>query len=199
MTSHMSKNFNNDNELFEAIMNNNALAIKQYYETIFPPLCGYTYKWVKNREVGEDIASYSFAKTLGSDVSFRDLKHMNCYMYTTARWGCLDYLKKNPPPYNVPLEKVEEMLSDDTLFEEDFIRFEYLKLVYAEIKKLPRELDRRILLMTMASYTPEEISRATGKSTRYVQRRLRILAEIIRNGLIDNNLITVLLLLFFIK
>jgi RNA polymerase sigma-70 factor (ECF subfamily) len=195
----MSKNFNNDDELFEAIMNNNALAIMQYYETIFPPLCGYTYKWVKNKEAADDIASYSFAKTLRSDVPFRDLKHLDCCMYTTARWGCLDYLKKNPPPYNVPLEKVEEMLSDDTLFEEDFIWFENIRFVNAEIMKLPRELDRRILLMTMASYTPEEIGLATGKSTRYVQRRLRILADVIRTVLIDNNLITVLLLLFFIK
>ena len=193
----MKKTFINDDDLFAAIMKGDEQAKKQLYETIGPPLYGFALKWVKNKEAAEDILALAFSKSLSGAIPFDNLKHISCYVFNAVRWGCLDH--KSIPSYYIPLDKIEETIAGDEQIEEDYIRFENRKAVFAQINALPKESDRRILMLTMAGKKPVEIAAETGLSAKYVRRRIAALATIIRNELLIKNIITVLLLLMFIK
>lgn len=197
----MNEKFSNDDELFAAIMNNDEQAKRVFHSRVIQSLYWLAFKFVNNKMEAEDIASLAFSRSLTSGTQFNDLKHIIYYMRKAVRFACLDHLKKhkNDPSYHVPIEKLEEELANDQNIEEDFIRAEYLQAVYAQINNLPDEQDRRILLLTMDSRSNEEIGEAIGRTPRYVRDRRNVLVKILRNKLIDNDIISVLLLLLLIK
>ena len=199
-----SRKYATDDELFRAIMNNDEQAKKQLHKDRIRLLYWLAFKMVKNREEAAYIARYAFSKSLSSGKPFKDLEHLTRYMNKAVRYASLDHLKslkaaKTIPAYNiVPLENEEEALTAEQQIEDDFTRTERLKAVYAEINNLPY-LDRRIMQLSLEEKNTEEIAEELGCTPRYVRDRRRALPKIIRNALINKNIITVLLLLFVIK
>jgi RNA polymerase sigma factor (sigma-70 family) len=188
-----------DNQLFDAIINNNEQAIRQYHDDIIPPLCGFAYKWIykDNKEAAADIATDAFCDTLKSGVKFDDLKHVTSYMYINAGFKCGEYNKKKKKmlPPNRPLEDVEYTLLDDQNLEDDVIRSEFFKAILMQINNLDREKDRKLLLLSLRSFKPVEIARQLGLDDEYVRTRIKDLAKKIRNELITKKIITFLFLL----
>lgn len=182
-------------ELFKAIMEKDPLAIKQYHKKIFRLLFKLAYNWIPNKAEANDIVSMAFARSLSGDTPFNDLDHIKNHMCQAVKWACQDKLKKAGQVKNVYVDNMDEIYKRELQFEHDYIDATYVDLIYAEINSFKKPLDRKILLRTMASFTPAEIARETGKTPKYIQRRLKKLTDIIRNQLNNKNTITVLLLL----
>lgn len=195
----MRNRFNDDNQLFDAIMDHNEQAIKQYHNTIIQPLYGFAYKRINNKDAAFDIATDAFNTTLQSGVKFISLKHIAHYMYNNARYKCKDYFKRKAIPLpDVPLENIEDTVAGDENVEDDITRSEYRKAIYKQIDALPGEKDRCILLLTLQSKKPAEIASELSCSDEYVRNRLKRLAEIIRNELINKKIIIGLILFFLL-
>lgn len=191
----MKETFNNDDELFKAIMNNNEQAIKKYHDDIYPALRGFAIKRVKDIEAATDIATDAFCDTLNSGYRFTDLKGITWYLYNNARYKCRDHKKKKLSPYDSPLDD-EEVLDVDALqFENDVIWSEFRMIAYEQIKALLRDIDRDILMLALKGFKPVEIAKQLGTYDDYVRTRIKDLAKQIRNELIDKKIISVLFLL----
>ena len=199
----MKKKFETDDELFNALMSNDEQAKKQLHNDRIRLLYWLAFQMVKNKEEAAYIAKYAFSKSL-SKGPFKNLEHLIRYMNRAVRYASLDYLKslkaaKTIPAYKiVPLENEEDEPAAKQQIEDDFIRAERLKAVYAEINNLP-DLERRIMWLSLEGKKTAEIAEELGCTPRQVRDKLRTLPEIIRNALINKNIITALLLLFFIK
>jgi RNA polymerase sigma factor (sigma-70 family) len=192
-----------DDELFNALMNNDEQAKKQLHKDKIRLLYWLAFRIVKNKEEAAYIARYAFSKSL-SGGPFKDLEHLIRYMKRAVRYASLDYLKglnaaKTIPAYKiVPLENEEDELAAKQQIEDDFTKAERLKAVYAEINNLP-DLERRMMWLSLEGKKTAEIAEELGCTPREVRDKLRTLPEIIRKALINKNIITVLFLLFFIK
>src|SRR5688572_25311443 len=110
MTSHMNKEKNandsrkyaTDDELFQALMNNDEQAKKQFHKDIIRLLYWLAFKMVNNKEEAADIARYAFSKSLSSGQPFKNLEHITRYMNKAVRYACLDYLKSLRSAKTIP-------------------------------------------------------------------------------------------------
>jgi RNA polymerase sigma factor (sigma-70 family) len=191
----MKETFNNDDELFRAIMNNDEQAIKKYHNDIYPALRGFASKRVKDMEAAADIATDAFCDTLNSGYNFTDLKGITWYLYNNARYKCRDHNKRKASVHD-PLLNDEEVLDENALqFENDVIWSEFRMIAYGQIKALSRDMDRDILMLALKGFKPVEIAKQLGTYDEYVRTRIKNLAKQIRNELIDKKIILVLFLL----
>lgn len=191
----MKETFNNDDELFKAIMKNDEQAIKKYHDDIYPALRGFAHKRVKDLEAATDIATDAFCDTLKSGYKFTDLNGITWYLYNNARFKCRDHNKKKVSPQDSPLDDEKFLVADAAQFENDVIWAEFRRITYEQIKGLPRDIDRDILMLALKGYKPVEIAKQIGTYDEYVRTRIKNLAKQIRNELIDKKIITVLILL----
>jgi RNA polymerase sigma factor (sigma-70 family) len=192
----MIKKFNDDEQLCQAIMNNDERAIRQYYEDITPRLTGYAYKWVRNREDAADIATDAFVRTIKSEVAFNMLREMTGYMYNNVRYRCLDYLKRKLPPQHVSIDALELEIASDENLEKDLARDEFFKAVQASINKL-NERERKILQLTLQSYKPVEIAGLLDCSDAVVRSTLARIVQKIRVDFTNKKIIAVFI--FFLS
>jgi RNA polymerase sigma factor (sigma-70 family) len=196
MPSLMNKQFNNDEQLFQSIMDHDEQAIRQYHDDITPRLSGYAYKWIRHKEDAADIATDAFVTTLKSEVEFKKLSEMTGYMYNNVRFKCLDYLKRNLPPQHVSIDELESVIASDKNLEEDLARTEFFKAVQASINKL-NDKERKILKMYLEGYNSVEIGEVLGCSDAVVRSTYARALQKIRIDLINKQIIIVLI--FFLS
>jgi RNA polymerase sigma-70 factor (ECF subfamily) len=189
----MKKKFKDQIQLFEAIVNNDQQAIKQFYDHIIEPLSGFIRKTINNKEDAEEIAADAFVESLNRIDKCRNLKHLKCYIFIRARFKCQDYHKKTTIPIK-PLEDVERTEKCDQDIEGDIFKEEVAKAVLTQINNLDRKIDRQIMLLSLAGIKTSEIALQLGYSEEYVRNRRRKLLKDLRNDLINKKIITVLVL-----
>lgn len=181
----MGKSFNEE-ELSARLEADDPRAFDYVFDLFYASIAYFAGNIVSNKEEGEDIAMETFRKFWVLRANFKTLNNIKAFLYITARNSCLNYLKsahnqrtgRNPMP------------NDDTTgyeqgIENMMIESETIKLIYKEVKKLPKKC-RQIFEMTyFDGFSNREIAKMLGISTSTItsqrSRAMLLLKENLKN------------------
>ena len=66
---------------------------KQLFESLYPKLCVFAYKYLKDLEISKDIVQDVFVKVWEDEITFQNKNHATGFFYKAVKNKCLNYLK----------------------------------------------------------------------------------------------------------
>ena len=182
-------NFTLHNENWQEFIGGNNHSLSKLYEPYFQSLLFIALKYVRNKDVAQDITSELFLTLLDSDVETRNekwgqIKDVKAFLTTIIKCRALDYLKIQQNRSRI----LENQQFNNTLVHESLNEdLEHLKIC---INKLPLD-EQELLKLHLFGYKNLEIAENLNRSEKTVRNKL----SASRKKLIYlwNNLIFVLL------
>ena len=120
---------------------------------------GFARRWVKDVVDSEDITADTFLKLWNNRSNFQTIDNIGAFLYTTVRNACFDYLRHSQTKKakeNEIRRQIEE--SNEMDFANMEVRAEFLKLVYAEVEKMPNKMKEIFLLSYRDGLKPADIA-----------------------------------------
>lgn len=140
---------------------------EQYYGT----LCYYAERMQLAPDDAEDVVSAVFLKLWNRLDPFRDLNHLQAFLYRSTRNACLDHLKQSTREKERQLVFLLESEHFGSEESQELIRLEVLRAVYLEIKNLPEQMGRIISMSYIEGRRNEEIAAELGLSTQTIKNQ----------------------------
>lgn len=121
------------------------------------PLLFFAHKFIRDETVCEEIVADSFFKLWQHRARITDLGHIQYFLFKTTKNACLNYLEKekSSPFVHRGLEGIDQQDDRDVQF--DIIYIEFIRLLYAELDKLPAQQAQIFQLSYLEGYSTEEI------------------------------------------
>ena len=173
------KQFSTKEALFEALKARNSHAQVQFYRNVFPGLCVWSNKIVRDPEMARTIATDRFWKYLSEMDRWKNYKHLVNALYRTTKHRSLNYVRKVKDWNVIDLEssELEEQPDQDT---ENAIR---KNEVLAYIREIIAGMEGNEKIVAQRAYlegkTSKDIAELLNKSTKSVENmRTRIIAKI---------------------
>ncbi|MDO5971999.1 sigma factor [Flavivirga aquimarina] len=66
---------------------------KQLFESLYPQLCVFAFKYLNDLDISKDIVEEVFVKVWENQIDFQNEKQTTDYFYKAVKNECLDYLK----------------------------------------------------------------------------------------------------------
>ena len=163
---------------------------KQYYAA----LCDYADHTVDNADEAQDIVSNIFLQLWKREEPFRNERHLQAYLYKSIRNAALNVLKLRAHAGERQLAFLEASEYFGKTETEELIYQEVLRKIYLEIRNLPEQWGRIVVMSYLDGKKNEEIAEELGLSTQTVKnQKSQALARLRVN--LSGELFAVLLLL----
>jgi RNA polymerase sigma-70 factor (family 1) len=148
-----------DEELVARFTTGDDAAFELLYRKFYFSIYQYAKRWLCDGADAEDITADTFIKLLKRREQFVSLDNISAFLKLTARNACFDFLKHA----RIKTEKQETLLEElivsaTTDFAWVEIREEFLRLVYAEVEKMPQKMKAVFLLAYKEGLKPAEIA-----------------------------------------
>lgn len=119
-------------------------AFRFFYDKYYSALCLCGFKILKDEQFVHDIIQEAFITLWKNRNSLKSELHLKMFLYQTVRHRSLDYLKNK----RVQEKYIRECLwvEDEECYTNEVIEQEVHRLVIQEIKQLPEEQKRVVLL-----------------------------------------------------
>jgi len=160
---------------------------KAVFEQYYGTLCYYAERLQLSTDDAEDVVSGVFLKLWNREEPFRDLQHLQAFLYRSTRNACLDHLKQTTREKERQLVFLLESEHFGREESAELIRLEVLRAVYLEIKNLPEQMGKIISMSYIEGRKNEEIAAELGLSMQTIKNqksralamlRLRLPAEL---------------------
>jgi len=141
---------------------------KVLFDTFYPALTSFIFKYINEWQASEDIAQDLFFDFWARKLSFENEIAFKTYCYRAARSRCLDYLKhkkvhQKNAPYIASVAEVDDFLNH--ILEE-----EVFTLLKKAIDQLPEDT-RRVYELTLLGHDNQEIAEITHTTLNSVKSR----------------------------
>ncbi|GAF03536.1 RNA polymerase sigma-70 factor [Saccharicrinis fermentans] len=140
---------------------------KLFFNQMFPSLCVFANRFVKDEEVAKDVVQDVFTVIWNSSIEFKSKKSMRTYFYLSTKNKCFDYLKQaRIKSTSVSVEDsniAEALLFSDYEIVNEIIREETYRLLKECIEQLPPKA-KEILLLNLKGFSNQEIADHFGVS-----------------------------------
>jgi RNA polymerase sigma-70 factor (ECF subfamily) len=124
-------------------------AFRVLFEKLYPVLCLFSSKYIKNREQCEDIAQEVLLLYWERRAGFEQLFQVKSFLYTAARNRCLNFIKRE----EINRHYLQESLVEgDAFYEENLIEQETYLLVRQAVSALPPRA-RAVIELAMEGLT----------------------------------------------
>jgi RNA polymerase sigma-70 factor (ECF subfamily) len=141
------------------LRNGDSGELKCLFESFYPSVCVYVIKFIKNRNVAEDIAQDAFVQYWKIRDSFSNIQQIQAFIYITAKNASINYLKQKKTRESILSSKLtDEEISYELLIEEESYR-----QLYAAIDLLP-ERSREVITLCLKGHKNSEIAEILGVS-----------------------------------
>ena len=117
---------------------------------------------VETQEVAEDLCSEVFLRVFG-EFQKDSIENMQAFLYQVARYTIADYYRQRASMKVVSIEETEELLGEDSLFEDVAVRSE-IEEVRKAICFLRDEYQNLIIWRYVDELSIPEIAKITGKT-----------------------------------
>jgi RNA polymerase sigma-70 factor (family 1) len=181
----LMKNFvSGDKTAFTAIY-------KEYQDRIFQ----FANKYVPTEADAEDLTADTFTKLWDHKSEFNSLEHIRAFLHKTVKNACLDFLKHTQTKTDKHSDIFQRLTeSGQREFQLEEIRAELMKLVYAEVEKLPAKMREVFLLYYKEGLKPAEIAERLQLTPRTVTNQKVNAVNLLKIALGNNPLLLALLL-----
>ena len=189
-----------DNEIIDKFSDGDKSAFTALYHEFYYKVYQYAKKWLPDYGDAEDLTADTFVKLWDRRKQFESLDAIGAFLHVTVRNACFDVLRHRKVRDQKQADLLEKF-SRDT--EEDFalqdIREELLKMVYAEVDKMPARMKTIFLLSYAEGLKPAEIAERLGLNVQTVRNQKANALSLLRLVMGDKTLIAFLILLEFEK
>jgi RNA polymerase sigma-70 factor (family 1) len=164
---------------------------KEYHLRVYQ----FAKKFLPGESDAEDLTADTFVKLWDHKTDFGSLDHIRAFLHTTVKNACLDLLKHTHTKtgkHNEIFQRLTE--SGQREFQLEEVRAELMKLVYAEVEKLPAKMKTIFLLSYKEGLKPAEIAERLNLSVQTVSNQKTNAINLLKIALGNNPLLLALLL-----
>lgn len=133
--------------------------LKCFFESFYPSVCVFVIKFIKNRNVAEDIAQDAFLQYWKIRNNFDSIQQIQAFIYTSAKNASINYLKQKKTRENILNSRLTDLeISYELLIEEESYR-----QLYTAIDQLP-DRSREVISLCLKGHKNPEIAELLGVS-----------------------------------
>lgn len=155
-------------ELLQEYLLWNAQAFKMLYNNYYKVLSNYAFQILKDNPTAEDVVQGIFSFLYESRPQFASIHSMEAYLYNAIKNNCIDLLRRNDVKRKYEKEYSISSTSDILITEEELIREQVYKKLFAAIDRLPAR-SKEVFLQYMNGKTNKAIAEALGISLETVK------------------------------
>ena len=174
-------------EQARAFQQGDEAALAFFYGEFLPALTLFASRWVKSRQIAQEIASEAFIKTWRMHPKLDSYAGIRAYLYKTVQRDCQHVQKRERRREEVHQFSMPDTACHDTPFQH-LVRSETYRLVHAAIKTLSPGNRRVISMHFLEGKSTGQIARELNLHPHTVQtqkaRGLKALRKIIQHPLL---------------
>lgn len=170
-----------DNSLVGLISQDDKKAFKQFFEGLYPSVCVFAEKYLKDIDIAKDIAQEAFIEFWKRKEKFTDIESVKGFIYTVTRNKCLNHLKIKGIRENI---LKNELLSDDHFYEL-ILEEETYSIVHQKVNKLAPQ-SCKIVWLSLEGIKIREIAEQLGVSVNTVKTLKKNAYKVLRTQLRDH-------------
>ena len=175
----------NERDLYwvNKIRNDDKVAFSSLFETYYSPLCEFAYRYVKQKEVMEDVVQEVFVRIWEKRKKWQPNVSVSAYLYRSVYNQLInDYRKKR---FEIVLtEDKQANIQDPVLSPMDQMHYrEASKAIKVAIAMLPERRKEIVVLKLIYGFSYKEISTTLGISVNTVDTQVRRARKLLRNQL----------------
>lgn len=142
---------------FDRLQKGDEAALDYYIKNNLQTLTFFAYKHVRDEQVSEEIACDSFVKLWHNKHLLKNELHLQNFLFRVTKNACLNHLAKlkNQPVFDRNIESLT--IADNNDINRDIIYAEFIKLIYCELEKLPKQQALIFKMSFLDGYSTEEI------------------------------------------
>jgi len=185
-----SRIYNTEQELLDGFASGEEQAFSTVYAQFYERIYYFTKRYLDSGPDAEDLTADTFVKLWNRRGTFKSLESISIFLYTAARNNCIDFIrhakmKQSRKDQLLQVITVEEP-RDFTL---EMIRLELMKLIYAEVEKLPCKMREIFQLSYREGLKPSEIASRLQLSVQTVSNQKTTAIKLIRMALSEKSIL----------
>ena len=182
--------------IFNLFVNEDETAFKIIYQRYRYRVYEYAKKWLTDTDEIEDVTSETFIKLWHRRKRLESYENIVGFLFLTVKNACLDILrhKKMKSEKEVDIQNQINQYHDFSLME---IKEDFLKLIYAEVEKLPLKMKEVFLLSFEEGLKPNVIAQLLNISVQTVSNQKSSALKILKQVLSDKPALILLFMLHF--
>ncbi len=170
-------------ELIDKIIkDNDKHAFSLFFDRIYTPLVKFSYYYVKNYQMAEDVVSDVFVNFLKKTKESESINYAEAFFYTAVKNQSLKYLRKNK--YNIALYRgegqVEHEIISNSRPDQELMDKELYEIISKELNSLPTQ---SIVIFEMVKYDQlkyKEVANKLNISQKTVEKHMSTALKKIR-------------------
>lgn len=159
-----------ENLLHEVAVNDSQKAFRMLFDRYYSSLCLYCKRYIDDFEVREDIVQGIFVAIWDNRRNIFINSSVKNYLITSARNGCLNYLRRNQKLVGSDFSLIERAPLYDDSSESLYMLSELENLLLEALSKLPVEYQRVFSLSREEGRSNKDIAMEIGMSEKTVER-----------------------------
>lgn len=179
--------------LTNPLRKNSIEAFKEFFESFYPSVCLFAAKYLKDRDLAEDVAQESFIEYWNRKENFEDIKAVKAFIYTVTRNKCLNQIKQKGIRENI----LRNEINFDDYFYELILEEETYQKLHQAVDQLPPQ-SRKIIWLSLEGNNNRSISENLEISVNTVKTLKKNAYRHLRNELKDQAFL-LFLLAYFLK
>ncbi len=147
---------------------------KKLFQSLYPQLCVFAYKYLNDLELSKDFAQEVFLKVWEDKITFQNENHATGFFYKSVKNKCLNYLKskqyKTTERYE--LANLEDYETEE-FYMSEAVTIETTAVIDKAINKLP-EKAAQVIRLSIEDYTNNEIANELSISVNTVKDHKKV-------------------------
>ncbi|GAA3648698.1 RNA polymerase sigma-70 factor [Flavivirga jejuensis] len=133
-------------------------SFKKLFESLYPQLCVFAYKYLNDLEISKDIVQEVFVKVWEDEISFENENHATGFFYKAVKNRSLNYLKSKSYKLTERYELANiEMYDTEEFYMSEAVVIETTSVIEKAINKLPDKA-AQVIRLSIEDYTNNEIA-----------------------------------------
>lgn len=141
-------------------------AFQMLYSEMFPKLCAFANKYVKDRDASIDIVQDIFTRMWDNRSDIRCNTSLSSYLFSSVRNSAINYLRKKS--HTDKLHQYYSNLNSDSVYDFNRLEQDVYSSVYSYIQSMPQR-SREVMLLTLNGFSNPDIEEELGISVNTVK------------------------------
>lgn len=189
-------NFKSDQKLLNSFNKGDEAAFKTVYHHYRYRVYEYARKWLLETQDAEDVTADTFIKLWNKKRDFESFENITGFLLVTVRNSCIDILRhqKRKAEKETEIQYQYSQNNDFSLLE---IKEGFLKLIYAEVEKMPTKMKEVFLLSYAEGLKPQEIAQKLNLSVQTVSNQKTNAIKLLKQAFANRPALLIFILLHF--
>ncbi len=183
----------NEKDILIEISKGNSVVFKELFQEYYGVLCHFSERYVLDLAVAEDIVQEIFTKLWEKKEGIVITTSIKSYLFQTTKNYSLNYIKRHAVQKKYEAHK--KYVDKNSFFYEAMEAEEINLFLYKAMDLLPPKCRQVFQMSRIEDKTHDEIAQKMGITKKTINNQLGKALKIIRKYLVDNEIITFLLVL----